>query len=60
MLWDPIGKKLIRSRDVVFLEDQNIEDYEKVEKPQPVIDDFVDMDSIPPLVAHEDGVGSSA
>lgn len=54
-LWDPIGKKLIRSWDVVFLEDQNIEDCEKVEKPQLVVDDFVDMDPTPPPVAHDDG-----
>ena len=32
-LWDPIGKRIIRSRDVVFLEDQTIEDFEKPEKP---------------------------
>lgn len=54
-LWDPIGKKLIRSKDVVFLENQNIEDCEKVEKPQPVVDDFIDMDPTPPSVAHDDG-----
>ena len=27
--WDPISKKVIRSRDVVFLEDQTIEDIDK-------------------------------
>ncbi|KAI5338059.1 hypothetical protein L3X38_017330 [Prunus dulcis] len=25
-LWDPVARKIIRSRDVVFFEDQNIED----------------------------------
>ena len=31
--WDPIDKKVIRSRDV-FFEDQTIEDFEKLEKPK--------------------------
>ena len=31
-LWDPVDKKIIRSRDVVFIEDQTIEDIEKAEK----------------------------
>ena len=31
-LWDPVDKKIIRSRDVVFIEDQTIEDVEKAEK----------------------------
>ena len=30
--YDPIDKKLIRSRDVVFFEDQTIEDIDKTEK----------------------------
>ncbi|PKI73141.1 hypothetical protein CRG98_006483, partial [Punica granatum] len=30
--WDPDNKKIIRSRDVVFLEDQTIEDLQKLEK----------------------------
>ncbi|MCI47137.1 retrovirus-related pol polyprotein from transposon tnt 1-94, partial [Trifolium medium] len=32
-LWDPVEKKIIRSRDVVFFEDQNIEDIHKGVKP---------------------------
>lgn len=31
-LYDPVGKKLIQSRDVVFMEGQTIEDIDKVEK----------------------------
>jgi hypothetical protein len=27
-LWDPEEKKIIRSRDVIFFEDQTIEDFE--------------------------------
>lgn len=32
-LWDPISRKNIRSRDVVFFEDRTIKDFEKPEKP---------------------------
>ncbi|WVZ00881.1 hypothetical protein V8G54_026950 [Vigna mungo] len=32
-LWDPANRKIIRSRDVVFFEDQTIQDIKKVEKP---------------------------
>ena len=28
-LWDPIENKIVRSKDVVFLEDQTIEDFDK-------------------------------
>ncbi len=31
-LWDPVNKKVVRSRDVVFFEDQTIEDIEKTDK----------------------------
>ena len=31
-LWDPVDRKVIRSRDVFFLEDQTIEDIKKAEK----------------------------
>ncbi|KAF2318199.1 hypothetical protein GH714_002809 [Hevea brasiliensis] len=36
-LYDPIEKKLVKSRDVVFFKDQTIEDIEKVESPTPQI-----------------------
>ena len=32
--WDRVDKKVIRSRDAVFLEDQTIADFEKSEKPK--------------------------
>ncbi|KAI5313673.1 hypothetical protein L3X38_042849 [Prunus dulcis] len=32
-LWDPVARKIIRSRDVVFFEDQNIEDIRRDDKP---------------------------
>ena len=34
-LWDPTIKKIIRNRDVVFFEDQTIEDLDLVKKPKP-------------------------
>ena len=34
-LYDPVGKKIVRSRDVVFVEDQTIEDIEKTEEAVP-------------------------
>ncbi|CAJ2645756.1 unnamed protein product [Trifolium pratense] len=45
--YDPIGNKLIRSRDVVFMEDQIIEDIDKVEKTTPEKD--VSLSNIDPV-----------
>ena len=46
--YDPVGKKLIRSRDVVFIEDQTIEDIDKAERSSTSSDgDLVDIDPIP-------------
>src|SRR6266487_4225588 len=45
--YDPIGKKLIRSRDVVFMEDQTIEDTDKVENTTPKKD--VSLSNIDPV-----------
>ncbi|KAH0716574.1 hypothetical protein KY290_012732 [Solanum tuberosum] len=46
--YDPVDKKLIRSRDVVFFEDQTIEDIDKVEKPDSQIDEsLIDVDPVP-------------
>lgn len=33
-LWDPVNKKIVRNRDVVFFKDQNIEDTQKTENPK--------------------------
>nr|DAD22295.1 TPA_asm: hypothetical protein HUJ06_023758 [Nelumbo nucifera] len=43
-LWDPVDKKVIRSRDVVFLEDQTIEDIENFEKPKFSVDVPINLD----------------
>ena len=42
-LWDPATKKIIRSRDVVFFEDQTIEDLDQVKKPKPFNEEQVDL-----------------
>ena len=45
--YDPIDKKLIRSRDVVFFKDQTIEDIDKTEKLDSHTDEsLVDVDPI--------------
>ena len=46
-MWDPVDKKVIRSRDVVFLEDQTIEDFNKGDQPEPKTSDLLDMDPSP-------------
>jgi transposase InsO family protein len=55
-LWDPVDKKIIRSRDVVFRQDQTIEDFEK-EKPKSTPHthrSHIDLGpSIPPMVEGE-------
>jgi hypothetical protein len=44
--YDPIVKKLIHNRDVIFFEDQTIEDICKVKKSNSSIDDhLIDLDS---------------
>ncbi|GKB60954.1 putative RNA-directed DNA polymerase, partial [Tanacetum coccineum] len=50
MLYDPVQKKLVRSRDVVFEEDLTLKDVEKAERetiPQHN-DDLIDLDPVPP------------
>ncbi|CAM8972007.1 unnamed protein product [Rhodiola kirilowii] len=57
-LYDPANKKVIRSRDVVFLKDQTISDFEKGEKAETYIDALDDYELIIPgkkqaIVEHE-------
>ena len=48
ILYDPIEKKLVRSRDVVFMEDQTIHHIEKTEKVVPRYNDcLIDLDHAP-------------
>ena len=36
-LWDPINKRIVRSRDVVFYEDQTIQDIQQSKKPKTIV-----------------------
>ena len=46
--YDPVQKKLVRSRDVVFMEDQTIQDIEKTDKTvSQYHDDLIDLDPVP-------------
>ena len=47
-LWDLTTKKIIRSRNVVFFEDQIIEDLDQVKKPKPFNEEHVDLGPISP------------
>lgn len=39
---------------LLFFEDQTIEDFEKVvKKPEPYVDDLIDMDPLPPSTSQE-------
>lgn len=49
--------RTFQSRDVVFLEDQTIEDFEKVEKPKPVTENYVDLGPVPPTTVNDDNGG---
>uniref|UniRef100_A0A2N9FFW3 Integrase catalytic domain-containing protein n=1 Tax=Fagus sylvatica TaxID=28930 RepID=A0A2N9FFW3_FAGSY len=42
-LWDPKKKKMIRSRDVVFHENENIKDFEKSEKSKSIVEGVSDL-----------------
>ena len=47
-LWDPATKKIIRSINVVFFENQTIEDLDRVKKPKPSSEEPVDLGSVSP------------
>ena len=56
-LWDPVNKKIIRSRDVVFFENQIIEDLDQ-KKAESLNEYCVDLDLvIPPCVMHDEHMG---
>ena len=59
-LWDPADRKLIRSRDVVFLEDQTIEDIKKDEKSISTPEVPVNLDPPPHPANHDEHGGVEA
>ena len=54
IFWDPVDKKVIRSRDAVFLEDQTIVDFEKSEKPKINSKELVDLGMVRLLIVPID------
>lgn len=52
-LWDTIEKNIIKKRDVVFFEDQNIKDIEKGTKYIISREHPINLDIIPPLEHYE-------
>ena len=54
-LWDLVTKKIVRSRDVVFLEDQLVSDDDKVEKASSSAEIPVRLDTVPPVVPTNHG-----
>lgn len=56
MLWGPENKLVIKSQDVVFFEDQTLEDLKKGEGEEPLSypNRLIDLDPIPPPAAHDD------
>nr|KYP54197.1 Retrovirus-related Pol polyprotein from transposon TNT 1-94 [Cajanus cajan] len=58
--YDPVEKKLVRSRDVQFMEDQTIEDIDKVEKTTPEKDrNLTDIDPMRLPIHNLDNVDGS-
>ncbi|CAL1383495.1 unnamed protein product [Linum trigynum] len=52
-LWDPIARKFVRSRDVIFLEDETSEDVERGEKKKNTAAGPVNLEPISPSQMHE-------
>ncbi|KAJ4728518.1 Retrovirus-related Pol polyprotein from transposon TNT 1-94 [Melia azedarach] len=47
--YDPVQKKLVRSRYAIFIEDQTIQDIEKLKEEMPQYSDtLIDLDPVPP------------
>ena len=42
-LWDPEEKKMIKSRDVVFHQNENLANFEKTEKPKATVEGVLDL-----------------
>ena len=51
-LWDPMSRKNVRSRDVVFLKDQFVDDGDKVEKASSFVEVPIRIDPIVPPMMH--------
>ena len=58
-LWDPVNKKIIRSRDVVFFEEQTIEDFDKPEKPKSINSEQFHSDLTPTPMTYSNDEGDA-
>ena len=52
MLWDPMSRKIVRSRDFVFIEDQPVDNGDKVEKSSSSTDILIRIDPVVPLTMY--------
>ena len=57
-LWDPLKKRVFRSRDVIFYEDQNVRDLQKESRSDDSIEEGEDIDLVVPQIPHGDGGGT--
>ena len=56
-LWDPMSRKIVRSRDVVFLEDQLVDDGDNVEKASSSIEIPIIINLVVPPIVHANHKG---
>ena len=56
-LWDPLSRKIVRSRDVVFLKDQLLDDGDKVEKASSFTEIAIRIDPMVPPTVHDNHRG---
>ena len=54
-LWDPMTKKIVRSRDVIFLKDQVTRDNDKTEEASSSTEIPSSLDATPPAMSHDHG-----
>ena len=58
MLWDPMSRKIVKSRDVVFIEDQLVDNGDKVEKASSSAEIIIRIDPVvPPTMRANHGWG---
>ncbi|CAL8169106.1 unnamed protein product [Prunus armeniaca] len=58
-LWDLVARKIIRSKDVVFFENHNIEDIRRGNRPDNPREYPANLDPVPPPLEHNDGQDES-
>ena len=57
--YDPVQRKLVRSRDAVFVEDHGIKDIDKAEMEEQYNNDLIDSDPVPTPVVYPDQGGAA-